>query len=54
LATHPAGNLYAAPAVYIADSASWNFLPGKGPTLSIMAHARNVTAAATRTLLLSA
>ena len=50
LATRPAGNLHAAPNVYVADSASWHFLPGKGPTLSIMAHARNVCAAAARDL----
>jgi hypothetical protein len=50
LATAPEGNLYAAQRVYIADSACWNFLPGKGPTVTIMAHARNVVAAAARSL----
>ncbi len=50
LTTSPEGNLHAARGVYVADSAAWHFLPGKGPTLSIMAHARNVTAAALRGL----
>lgn len=54
LGTAPQGNLHAAPHVYIADSASWNFLPAKGPTLTIMAHARNVVVEAARSLAVEA
>lgn len=39
----PDGRLWAAPNVYVGDSASWNFLPAKGPTFTIMANARRVT-----------
>lgn len=50
LATAPDGHLHANRYVYIADSAPWTFLPAKGPTLTIMAHARNIAATASRTL----
>jgi hypothetical protein len=38
------GSLRAAGRVFIGDSAAWAFLPAKGPTLTIMAHARNIAA----------
>ena len=41
-ATRDDGALVRSPAVSIADSAAWRFLPAKGPTLTIMAHARDV------------
>lgn len=49
-ATAPDGHLHAAGRVYLGDSAPWNFLPAKGPTLTIMAHARNVAVHAARSL----
>jgi len=36
------GRLWGAPRVYVGDSASWGFLPAKGPTYTIMANARRV------------
>jgi choline dehydrogenase-like flavoprotein len=36
------GRLWGAPHVYIGDSASWQFLPAKGLTFTIMANARRV------------
>jgi hypothetical protein len=46
----PTGNLRNAARVYVADSSAWSFLPAKGPTLTIMAHARNVAAEVERSL----
>jgi len=45
LGTTPDGRLHAAPSVYVADSANWLWLPSKGPTLTLMAVARRVSAA---------
>jgi choline dehydrogenase-like flavoprotein len=42
LGTSASGRLHAAPNVYVADSANWLWLPGKGPTLTLMAAARRV------------
>jgi choline dehydrogenase-like flavoprotein len=42
--TAPSGALHSYRRVYVGDSAGWNFLPAKGPTLSIMANARRVAA----------
>lgn len=50
LATTPNGQLHANASVYIADSASWTFLPAKGPTLTIMAYARHIAASVARSL----
>ena len=50
LATAPDGRLHANHRVYVGDSACWTFLPAKGPTLTIMAHARSVAAAAARSI----
>ena len=36
------GRLWAAPRVYVGDSAGWRFLPAKGLTYTIMANARRV------------
>ena len=36
------GRLWAAPHVYVGDSAGWCFLPAKGLTYTIMANARRV------------
>jgi hypothetical protein len=41
-ATRHDGRLWAAPRVYVADSATWRFLPAKGLTLTIMANARRI------------
>lgn len=50
LSTAPDGHLHANQHVYAGDSAPWTFLPAKGPTLTIMAHARNVAATVARSL----
>jgi hypothetical protein len=50
LATAPDGYLFANERVYVGDSASWTFLPAKGPTLTIMAHARTIAATVGRSL----
>lgn len=41
-ATRSDGRLWAAPHVYVGDSASWRFLPAKGLNYTIMANARRV------------
>src|ERR1035437_2574266 len=48
--TTPDGRLRQAPNVYVADSASWRFMPAKGLTLTLMANARRVAAQALRDL----
>jgi hypothetical protein len=48
--TAPDGQLRQAPNVYVADAASWRFMPAKGLTLTLMANARRVTAQALRHL----
>jgi len=40
--TRPDGRLWAAPHVYVGDSAGWRFLPAKGLTFTIMANALRV------------
>ena len=44
--TAPDGRLRHAPNVYVADGASWRFMPAKGLTLTLMANARRVAAQA--------
>ena len=46
--TAPDGMLHGAPNVYVADGASWRFMPAKGLTLTLMANARRVAAQALR------
>ena len=48
--TAPDGRLRHAPNVYVADGASWRFMPAKGLTLTLMANARRVAAQALRDL----
>jgi hypothetical protein len=48
--TAPGGTLRHAPHVYVADGASWRFMPAKGLTLTLMANARRVAAQALRDL----
>jgi choline dehydrogenase-like flavoprotein len=48
--TAPNGQLRHAPNVYVADGASWRFMPAKGLTLTLMANARRVAAQALRDL----
>jgi choline dehydrogenase-like flavoprotein len=48
--TTPDGQLRHAPNVYVADGASWRFMPAKGLTLTLMANARRVAAQALRDL----
>ena len=48
--TTPDGKLRHAPNVYVADGASWRFMPAKGLTLTLMANARRVAAQALRDL----
>ena len=48
--TAPDGRLRQAPNVYVADGASWRFMPAKGLTLTLMANARRVAAQALRDL----
>jgi choline dehydrogenase-like flavoprotein len=48
--TAPDGRLRNAPNVYIADGASWRFMPAKGLTLTLMANARRVAAQALQDL----
>jgi hypothetical protein len=48
--TAPDGTLRHAPHVYVADGASWRFMPAKGLTLTLMANARRVAAQALRDL----
>ena len=48
--TAPNGMLHGAPNVYVADGASWRFMPAKGLTLTLMANARRVAAQALRDL----
>jgi hypothetical protein len=50
LGTDASGRLHRAPSVYVGDSANWRFLPAKGLTLSLMANARRVAAAACKSL----
>ena len=47
---HLDGRLNGTKSIYIADSASWRFLPAKGPTLTIMANARRVAKEVVKTL----
>lgn len=42
LSVNAAGRLYKNKYIYIADSSTWNALPGKSPTLTIMANASRV------------
>jgi hypothetical protein len=48
--TADSGALHRAPAVYVADSANWRYLPAKGLTMSLMANARRVAAVACASL----
>jgi hypothetical protein len=48
------GRLWAAPHVYVGDSAGWRFLPAKGLTYTIMANARRVAEHVLRDLRLPA
>jgi choline dehydrogenase-like flavoprotein len=48
--TAPDGKLHGAANVYVADGASWRFMPAKGLTLTLMANARRVAAQALRDL----
>jgi len=48
--TTPDGRLRHAPNVYVADGASWRFMPAKGLTLTLMANARRVAAQALQDL----
>jgi choline dehydrogenase-like flavoprotein len=48
--TMPDGRLRHAPNVYVADGASWRFMPAKGLTLTLMANARRVAVQAVRDL----
>lgn len=42
LSSEPTGKLHQGKRIYVADSASWKALPGKPPTLTIMANASRV------------
>ena len=42
LTTDPSGRLHCTKAVFVADGASFRYLPAKGPTLTLMANARRV------------
>jgi choline dehydrogenase-like flavoprotein len=44
------GKLHGAPNIYVADGASWRFMPAKGLTLTLMANARRVAGQALRDL----
>jgi hypothetical protein len=48
--TEPTGKLRGTSNVYVADGSTWRFLPAKGLTLTLMANARRVAAAAVREL----
>jgi choline dehydrogenase-like flavoprotein len=50
ISTEPSYRLRGTKSVYIGDSSSWNHLPAKGPTFTIMANARKVAEEVYRSL----
>jgi hypothetical protein len=50
ISTEPSYRLRGTKSVYIGDSSSWNHLPAKGPTFTIMANARKVAEQVHRSL----